>query len=73
MEMHMLYRKKILTTLMLSLFLTACASGSGMTWYEERCARMGMKKGTSDFELCVARDKTWIEETQKRAARQNHP
>ena len=54
-------------------FLSACAAGSGQTWYEERCSRMGMAKGTADFDQCISRDKQWVDDTHKRAARQNHP
>ena len=64
---------KIVPVLLAAGFLTACASGGDQTWYEDRCSRIGLKKGTADFDQCVSRDKQWVEDTQKRAARQNHP
>lgn len=48
--------------------VSACASSGGQTWYEDRCVRAGFSKGTSDFDQCVARDKKWVEETQRRTS-----
>ena len=53
------------TVLIILLGLTACAEDP--TWYEARCSRTGLSKGTAAFEQCVARDKAWIEETSRRA------
>jgi len=53
--------------------VTACASSSSQTWYEDRCVRAGFNKGTSDFDLCIARDKKWVEETQRRTTTMARP
>ena len=58
--------KLFVTTALLAL-VAGCASQE-VAWYEERCERIGITKGTADFEKCIERDKDWIEETRRRGA-----
>ena len=64
---------KMAGALALAGVISACASGGGNNWYEDRCIRVGFAIGTADFDQCIARDKKWVEDTRRRAARQNHP
>jgi hypothetical protein len=47
--------------------VAGCVSGQ-TTWYEQRCERLGLSKGTAEFEKCVQRDQAWVDADQKRAA-----
>ena len=47
--------------------VTACISKEA-TWYEQRCQKIGLSKGTADFEKCVARDEAWIAADRKKAS-----
>jgi hypothetical protein len=58
---------KILCVVVLAGMAAACVSKE-TTWYEQRCHKIGLKKGTADFDKCVARDKAWVEADQKKAA-----
>ena len=52
------------------LALAQCAETS-TTWYEARCIdQYGMKRGTAEFEACIAWDRRQVEETQAQADRQ---
>jgi hypothetical protein len=48
--------------------LVASCVSNETTWYEQRCQKIGLSKGTADFEKCIARDQAWIEADKKRAA-----
>jgi len=51
--------KLIVTTGLLAL-VAGCVS-QDLAWYEERCQRVGLTKGTVDFDKCIERDRAWIE------------
>ena len=51
--------------------LGACAIED--TWYEERCLRLGLQKGTADFDACIARDVQWVEENRRRGEQGGGP
>ncbi|MBT3332759.1 MAG: hypothetical protein HOK21_21145 [Rhodospirillaceae bacterium] len=36
-------------------------------WYEDRCLRLGFKKGSPGFADCIQRDKKWIDDNKDRA------
>ena len=63
--------RRLLPLVLLLLPLAGCAYED--TWYEERCLRLGFKKGTADFDACIARDVGWIEDNRNRAARGGGP
>ena len=58
----MIRRAALLAAATAALVLAGCQDQS--TWYEERCERIGLKKGSKDFNDCTARDVRWIEGTQ---------
>ena len=62
-------RARSAPVLIFVLGLAACAQDE--TWYEARCSRTGLSKGTTAFEQCIARDKQWIESTSRRAQSEN--
>ena len=64
-------RRRLIPLLLLLLPLAACAYEN--TWYEERCLRLGLTKGTADFDACIERDMKWIEENRARANRNGGP
>jgi len=37
------------------------------TWYEDRCLRLGFAQGSDGFNDCIARDRHWIEDNNRRA------
>lgn len=59
--------RRRLFLLLVLLPLAACAYEN--TWYEERCLRLGLNKGTADFDTCIARDVKWIEDNRARTGR----
>ena len=46
--------------------MTACLAPTP-TWYEDRCLRLGFKKGSADFDSCIQRDQRWDHENEMRA------
>jgi len=64
---------KIICNIIVLGAVSACASSSGQTWYEDRCIRAGFSKGTSDFDQCIARDKKWVEDSQRRISTRARP
>lgn len=52
--------------LLAAFVLSACVTDDA-TWYQERCERAGLKKGTAAFNQCTARDRAWIAENNRRA------
>ena len=53
-----------------SLSLPACVPDTQQpNWYEDRCLRYGFKRGSEEFEACVARDRKWIADERARATR----
>ena len=65
----MIRRTALLAAAIAALVLAGCQEQS--TWYEERCERIGLKKGSKDFNDCIARDVRWKEGNQARARGHN--
>lgn len=52
--------------------LCGCQQGQ-LTWYEERCKRIGLEPGTAGFNECIDRDRQWVEQNRQRALRSTGP
>lgn len=48
------------------LFVTACLTETP-NWYEDRCLRLGFKRGSIEFNDCIGRDVRWNEDNRRRA------
>ncbi len=45
--------------------LAACESVGDLTWYQDRCARAGLAKGTPAYRDCIAREEAFLEENRR--------
>lgn len=52
---------------LLSLSSLAACLGDQLTWYDDRCLRLGFERGSTSFNSCIERDRQWIAENQRRA------
>jgi hypothetical protein len=59
-------RNTLLMLLVTAIFVVGC-SPTGLTWYEQRCERLGFEPRSGEFRDCVARDKAWVEENRRRS------
>lgn len=55
----------LLALLAVTVPLAACESVSDLTWYQYRCARSGLAKGTPAYRDCVAREEAFLEENRR--------
>ena len=46
--------------------LSACLAQQP-TWYEDRCLRLGFERNSHGFNDCVARDRQWDEDNNRRS------
>ena len=49
---------------MLATRLAAC-EGNILAWYEQRCVRAGLAKGTPAYDQCVQRELSYLEENRR--------
>ena len=60
-----MYPRRLLALFAVAVPLAACESVGDLTWYQDRCARAGLAKGTPGYRDCIAREDAFLEENRR--------